>query len=224
MRPFLVIFDIDGTLVDSQAHILAAMEQAHMAVGIAAPERHAVLEIVGLSLPEAFLRLHPRRSGTERDALVTGYKDSFANLRLTVGYTALSPLYPDVASGLSRLSADPGLLLGVATGKSRRGLRAVFETHDLARHFVTTQTADDHPSKPHPGMLQAALAEVGCEPDRAVMIGDTTYDIEMGRAAGMRALGVSWGYHAPNRLTAAGADGLATDFAALEVLITDMAQ
>src|SRR5690606_20864312 len=123
---------------------------------------------------------------------------------------------------LERL-AGAGHLLGAATGKSRRGLRATFDSHDLHRHFSTLQCADDHPSKPHPSMLLAALAETGAAPGRAVMIGDTEYDIQMGRAAGMATIGVAWGYHAPARLSAAGADRLARDFAELEALIADLA-
>jgi phosphoglycolate phosphatase len=219
VTPFLAIFDIDGTLVDSQAHICAAMDQAHDAAGLARLARAQVLEIVGLSLPEAFARLQPGRSAAERAALVAGYKEAFGALR---SHLAASPLYPGVADGLERLGAA-GHLIGAATGKSRRGLAAVFEAHDLARHFVTAQTADDHPSKPHPAMLQAALEAAGAGPDRAVMIGDTEYDIAMGRAAGMRTIGVAWGYHAPPRLTAAGADALAADFAALEGLVAEMA-
>ena len=95
------------------------------------------------------------------------------------------------------------MLLGIATGKSRRGLRAVLEGHGLAGRFVTTQTADDHPSKPHPAMLEACLADTGLDPDDAVMVGDTEYDMEMARAAGMPGVAVSWGYHGPDRLGAA---------------------
>lgn len=219
MTPFLAVFDIDGTLVDSQAHICAAMDHAHDAAGLARLERAQVLEIVGLSLPEAFARLHPGRSAEERAGLVTGYKAAFGELR--VGLVA-SPLYPGVAAGLDRLAAA-GHLIGAATGKSRRGLAAVFEAHGLARHFVTAQCADDHPSKPHPAMVRAALDEAGTGPERAVMIGDTEYDIAMGRAAGVRTIGVAWGYHAPARLRAAGADAMAEDFAALEALVAEMA-
>lgn len=222
MSPFLAVFDIDGTLVDSQAHICAAMDACHDAAGIGRLTREQVLEIVGLSLPVAFERLHPLLAETARAALVAGYKEAFAALRLAGGAEAASPLYPGVAEGLDRLSAA-GHLIGAATGKSRRGLEAVFATHLLAHHFVTAQTADDHPSKPHPAMLLAALAEAGAQPHRAVMIGDTEYDIAMGRAAGMRTVGVAWGYHAPARLAAAGADAVVQDFAALEARVMDMA-
>ncbi|MCR8726583.1 HAD-IA family hydrolase [Frigidibacter sp. ROC022] len=220
---FLAVFDVDGTLVDSQHHIGAAMDHAHDAAGLERLPHARVLEIVGLSLPEAFAHLHPNLDESSRAALVAGYKDAFSAVRTRMG-EAGAPLYPGVAEGLERLGAMPDLLIGAATGKSRRGLDSVFDTHDLRRHFVTAQCADDHPSKPHPGMLLAALAETGSEADRAAMIGDTEFDIAMGRAAGMATIGVTWGYHGADRLQAAGADHLAEDFAGLEALILELAQ
>ena len=124
-------------------------------------------------------------------------------------------LYPGVRQALTTLAGQDDVLLGIATGKARRGLDHTCKAHDLDGYFVTRQTADFHPSKPHPSMLLAALAETGVEAAQAVMIGDTTYDIEMGRAAGFATLGVSWGYHTPDALRAAGADLMVDDFAAL---------
>jgi phosphoglycolate phosphatase len=221
MKPLLAIFDIDGTLVDSQAHIAAAMDHAHDVAGIERRSRERVLEIVGLSLPEAFDRLHPALTEAARNALVLAYKEAFSALRLAEGYVP-SPLFPGVLEGIERI-VGAGHVLGAATGKSWRGLRTVFDTHEIGHHFTTLQTADDHPSKPHPAMLMAALDETGGRPERAVMIGDTEYDIVMGRAAGVRTIGVAWGYHAPDRLRAAGADAVATDFPELERLITELA-
>ncbi|MBC7143405.1 MAG: HAD-IA family hydrolase [Rhodobacteraceae bacterium] len=209
--PRLVVFDVDGTLIDSQNHIFAAMEQAFGAGAHTLPPREAVLSIVGLSLPEAVARLVPHLPAEARSAIVEAYKQSFGTLRAD----ALSPLFPGAAEALSRLRARADLLLGVATGKSRRGLDHVLATHGLAGHFVTAQVADDHPSKPHPAMLLAALAETGTEARNAVMIGDTTFDIEMGRAAGMATIGVGWGYHPAEALRAAGAGQVIHDFAAL---------
>lgn len=216
----LIVFDMDGTLVDSQAHILAAMEHAHAGTGVSCPARGEVLEIVGLSLPEAFAHLHPELDDAARAALVEGYKQAFGALR----HDTLSPLFPGVVEGLDRLAALPGLRLGVATGKSRRGLDAICRTHGLAKYFATMQCADDHPSKPHPSMLWAALRETGARADRATMIGDTEFDIAMGRAAGMRTIGVAWGYHAPARLVSAGADALVDDWAALEAHLCKWSQ
>lgn len=207
----LVVFDVDGTLIDSQNHIFAAMEQAFAAVPHPLPPREAVLSIVGLSLPEAVARLVPDLPADARAAIVAAYKQSFGTLRADT----LSPLFPRAAEVLTSLRARTDLLLGVATGKSRRGLDHMLAAHDLAGHFVTAQVADDHPSKPHPSMLLAALAETGIEARNAVMIGDTTYDIEMGRAAGMATIGVGWGYHPTEALRAAGAGQVIHDFATL---------
>jgi phosphoglycolate phosphatase len=211
MSPSLIVFDVDGTLVDSQAHILAAMEAAFAAVGRPMPPRATALSVVGLSLPLALRRLVPGAPEAEAEAMVAGYRDAFQRLRLS-GETA-SPLFPGTGAMLEAIAAGPGTLLGLATGKSRRGLDHLLEAHGLARFFVSTQVADDHPSKPHPAMLFAALRETGAEAGGAVMVGDTEYDIEMGRAAGFRTVAVAWGYHGRERL--AGADAVIESWAEL---------
>lgn len=201
----LVIFDVDGTLVDSQGHIHAAMSHAYGALGLSAPEHPAVLRIVGLSLPEAMARLSPELDADTRMRLVEAYKDSFSTLRSRGGAQELSPLYPGAREVVETLLARDDLLVGLATGKSRRGLDHVLAAHGLTGAFATEQVADHHPSKPHPSMVLTALAETGVAPCDAVMIGDTSFDMEMGRAAGVRCLGVGWGYHPAEQLTRAGA-------------------
>ncbi|MBY4894704.1 HAD-IA family hydrolase [Rhodobacteraceae bacterium N5(2021)] len=198
----LVIFDVDGTLVDSQGHILASMDGAFKAHDLPAPGREAVLSIVGLSLPEAFVRLVPDHAD-KRDSLTQAYKDTFMDLRKTG--QAHSPLYPGAAEVLADLAARDDVVLGVATGKSRRGLDHLIEVNGWERLFQTLQVADHHPSKPHPSMVKTCLAETGVDARDAVMVGDTSYDMEMARGAGVRGLGVSWGYHANDALTDAGA-------------------
>lgn len=200
-RPRLVIFDVDGTLVDSQDHIHAAMVAAFDAEGLIAPPRAEVLAIVGLSLPEAVSQLVPGLVESRRDRIVAAYKASFAPLR----GAARAPLYPGARETLLALRTRGDVALGIATGKSRRGLAHLLAAHDLAGLFVTMQVADDHPSKPHPSMVVAALEETGVAAADAVMVGDTTYDMAMARAAGVEALGVGWGYHAAADLTRAGA-------------------
>jgi len=195
----LVIFDVDGTLVDSQGSIVAAMSAAFGTQGLETPERAQVLSIVGLSLDHAMLRLAPELEAAGRARLVDAYKAAYHAHRLEQG-AAHAPLFPGVAEMLESLSGHPEILLGIATGKSRRGLDALIEAHGLERHFVTRQVADDHPSKPHPSMIEAALAEAGVAAAEAVMVGDTSYDMDMARAAGVAGLGVSWGYHAPEAL------------------------
>ena len=185
----LVLFDVDGTLVDSQAHIMGAMELAFDVAGMECPSREQVLAIVGLSLDQAFFRLAPEASQEKRIELREGYKQGFQTLRKTQD---LSPLYPGALDCLRELNAQDDIVLGVATGKSRRGLDHVLDSHNLRYMFVTTQVADDHPSKPHPAMAQTAMLESGA--DTGIMIGDTTYDMEMGHAAGLKTLAVTWGY------------------------------
>ena len=202
----LVVFDVDGTLVDSQAHIVAAMEFAFGAIGLPCPPRAEVLGIVGLSLPQAMTRLAPQ---ADNAALVEAYKSSFGTFRSQ----DMSPLYPGALAVLDALSRREDLVLGVATGKSRRGLDHVMAAHGLEGYFVTTQVADDHPSKPHPSMVLAAMGEAGVDAQNTVMIGDTSYDMDMGRAAGVRCIGVSWGYHPVDALKEA--DAVINRFSAL---------
>lgn len=211
----LVIFDVDGTLVDSQNIIVEAQRRTFAAHGLPAPDRRASLSVVGLSLQEAFAAL----VGADGPAasMAAHYKGLFHDLRADP--SLVEPLFPGAAESVARLSARADTMLGIATGKSRRGVRHLFERMDWARAFATVQTADDHPSKPAPDMILAALAETGVAPRDACMIGDTTFDMAMAKAAGVRAIGVSWGYHSVDALRAAGATGIIEDFAELEGLL-----
>jgi len=214
-----VIFDVDGTLVDSQAHIVGAMADAFDALRIPVPSRAEILGVVGLSLPLALARLAPALGARDLERLGAAYRESFMTRRDRAPVGEVAPFYPGMRALLDALSAQDDVLLGVATGKSRRGLERLVEAHGLGPLFVTTQTADDHPSKPNPAMILAALAETGVAPDRAVMVGDTTFDIEMARAAGVRGLGVAWGYHGADALERAGAEAVADTAEALAGLL-----
>jgi phosphoglycolate phosphatase len=198
MSARLVVFDVDGTLVDSQAHILAAMSHAYHGLGLPPPPKAAVLGIVGLSLPQAMAQLSPELPSPDLAQLVAGYKDAFSSLRAE----NLSPLYPGAAEMLDELAARRDLVLGIATGKSRRGLDHILRAHGWQGRFATMQVADDHPSKPHPSMLHACLRDTGLGPESAVMVGDTRYDMDMAQAAQMAGIGVSWGYHPAHQLGA----------------------
>jgi len=189
----LVLFDVDGTLVDSQASIVAAMTATFVAARLPVPERARLLSVVGLSLDNAMWHLAP--DAPSHDALVEGYKQAYFEQRQREGTDKGAPLYPGALDALKRLEAAPDTLLGVATGKSQRGLEALLEVHGLEKIFVTCQVADHHPSKPHPSMIETAIAETGVERPAAVMIGDTSFDMEMAAAAGVAGIGVSWGYH-----------------------------
>lgn len=204
----LAVFDCDGTLVDSQHGICTAMVRAFEDEKLAAPDRASILSVVGLSLPLAIARLLPDAERDFHDHLSELYKLAFQQLRRENAVS--EPLYPGIAELIRALDAD-GWLLGVATGKSDRGLKLCLSHHGIHAHFVTLQTADRHPSKPHPSMLLTAMAEAGAAPESTVMIGDTSFDIDMALTAGVHALGVGWGYHAPADLIAAGAHAVAMD-------------
>lgn len=198
----LAVFDCDGTLVDGQADVCWAMERAFTRAGLAVPDVAAVRRMVGLSLPVAIRHLAPDLDEAQNRAVTEFYKSSF-RARREEGLLD-EPLYDGIAELLTALH-DGGWSLAVATGKSDRGLAACLATHGITDLFASLQTADRHPSKPHPAMLEAALFEAGAAPHQAVMIGDTSFDMLMARSAGVRALGVAWGYHAPAELLASGA-------------------
>ncbi len=204
----LILFDVDGTLLDSQDLIVAAHGHAFAALGLARPPRERLLSLVGLSLPETFQALVGAHGPVE--ALAEAYKAGFQRLRADSAW--VEPLFPGADAALRTLAAGEGTRLGLVTGKSRRGVAAILARLGWGALFATIQTADDAPSKPHPGMIERALAETGAAPREAVMIGDSIYDMTMARAAGARALGVGWGYHPPEALREAGAEDVAGSF------------
>jgi phosphoglycolate phosphatase len=216
--PRLILFDCDGTLVDSQQMICAAMQQAFDDHGLVCPPRKTVLSIVGLSLPAAVERLAEGLAGFPVAGVVERYKAAFFALRQSG--THMEPLYPGARETIDALAARADVMLGIATGKSQRGVRAVLDHHGLIERFAVIKTADDAPSKPHPGMVLDAMSETGASPHETVLIGDTTYDMEMARAAGARAIGVSWGYHHVDALHAAGAHEVVESFAELARMLT----
>ncbi len=207
----LVVFDVDGTLIDSQHMIVSSMNAGMDAAGLPHLPREAILSIVGLSLPVAVATLLPDASHDQQDKVTAGYRTAYMASRMHLE----SPLYPGAQDCLDALSARGDVLLAIATGKSRRGLDGLIEAHGWDRLFVSRQTADNHPSKPDPTMLRAALDEAGVAAVQACMVGDTEFDIAMGVAAGTRAFGVAWGYHPQARLVAAGAAMVAPDYPAL---------
>ena len=202
----LAVFDCDGTLSDGQAAVCTAMTTAFAEARLPAPDLHHVRRSVGLSLPQAIARLAPDADSETQARAVEAYRQAFRRARLEGSLE--EPLFEGMAELLASLHRT-GWLLGVATGKSDRGLRSCLTAHGVFDLFLTLQTADRHPSKPHPAMLEQAMAEARADPAHTVVIGDTVYDIEMARAAGCRAIGVAWGYHAPAELLAAGAEAVA---------------
>jgi len=215
----LVIFDCDGTIADSQHAIVSAMAAAYEEFGLAPPSRDAVLKVVGLSLEGAIEQLLdcPEARAVGAGKLAVHYKLAFQSLRGQPGFS--EPLFPGLHDLILDLASQGATLLGVATGKSNRGLHNLLDTAGLVTCFQTLQTADDNPSKPNPEMILRALAATGCDPDRTVMVGDTTFDIEMARLAGVRAIGVTWGYHDAETLEACEPDAMVSDAGELRAAI-----
>lgn len=214
----LILFDCDGTLVDSGTHIVGAMQAAFTHHGITPPDDETVRGIIGLSLPFAIAELHAEDPAVHEE-LLTAYKTIYRDA--ATREAAMEPLYPGVIDMLDSVSGA-ATLLGVATGKSRNGLDRILRQHGLDGRFVTTKTADDAISKPSPDMVLQAMRETGVDAARTVVIGDSTFDMQMARAAGAFAIGVSWGYQPPARLEAAGAHAIAAAMADLPALIAGL--
>jgi len=224
----LVMFDFDGTLVDSQWAIARAMAEAFAAAGLPAPGAERVRRVVGLRLETAVARLLPDgQDGPEgmdgEDALTAslaaGYREAFFRLRAQPDFH--EPLMAGAKRALERLD-HPQVVMGIATGKGRRALAASLERHGLSRHFVTLKTADDGPGKPHPQILLDAMAELGIAPEHTLVVGDTTYDMAMAVNARVRALGVAWGYHDRWDLLAAGAERVLDEFADMTLALVGL--
>lgn len=197
----LVIFDCDGTLIDSAAMIIDAAQAAFRMAGSTAPTREIILSATGLSLPRFVAAISPEDNDELHRRVIEAYRELFAT---TLKGGTTGPMFGGMHACLDEL-AQAGFLLGIATGKSRRGLEAVLAQHEIADHFVTLKSADDGPSKPHPEILHQAMAETGADPENVVMIGDTGFDMALARNAGVTALGVGWGHQPARELFDAGA-------------------
>lgn len=215
----LVIFDVDGTLVDSQGLIYQSFVLAYEGLGLAAPARETALRYVGITLDAIFPMLSPELDAATHAKLAQGYRDAYHRIRTEQGSKATSPFFDGMREVLDTLKTQDWTLMAVATGKSQRGLDAMIVDHGLSSYFQSAQAADHHPSKPHPSMVMACLAETGADAANTVMIGDTTFDMDMGRAAGVKTIGVSWGHHPVDQLQA---DRIVHDVDALIPTIDDL--
>ena len=202
----LAIFDCDGTLVDSGATIHRALSAAFEQNGLELPPPEVSRKVIGLSLTEAMAALLPEVPAERHVAIAEDYKRAFWTLR--AAGEVEEPLFDGVLELLDLLEQD-GWLLAVATGKSDRGLRHCLEQHGIHARFVSLQTADRHPSKPHPSMVSQAIADAGAAPETSVVVGDTSFDMAMAVNAGARGIGAGWGYHDSDELLAAGAVAVA---------------
>ncbi|WP_088345100.1 MULTISPECIES: HAD-IA family hydrolase [Rhodomicrobium] len=213
----LIIFDCDGTLIDSQHMIVEAMRAAFLASGFPAPDRDHVLRHVGLSVAEAMTAMVPAADAKAIARLSAEYRAAFNALRQEARLA--EPMFPGAREGLLALGARDDVLLGIATGKSRRGVDRMIEREGFSGLFATIMTADDAPSKPHPAMILQAMEATGVGAAESVMVGDTSFDMLMARAARVEAIGVSWGYHEAAELVEAGAAAVARDFPELQTLL-----
>jgi len=216
----LIMFDMDGTLIDTHSLIADHMATAFEEVGLAAPSGAESRRVIGLSLPVAMARLAGSDDPELIERLTETYKTHY-RASLVTG-DSREGLFPGALDALARLGTRADTLMGIATGKGLQGVNRILALHDIAGHFATLQTPDHNPSKPHPGMLMRAMGETGAAPHEVVMIGDTIFDIEMGKAAGAFAIGVSWGYHDPAELVAAGADILIERYDELDAAIDQL--
>ncbi|GAB4223780.1 MAG: HAD family hydrolase [Kiloniellaceae bacterium] len=207
-----IVFDVDGTLVDSQHTVVHCMGLAFTEHGLPHPGAEAIRGTIGLKLEVAINSLLPEPDEARAWTLVEGYRRAFFALLDSPDHDEV--LFPGTLEVLAALD-HPEIFLGIATGKNRRGLNRVLDRYDLHDRFHNLKTADDGPGKPHPHLLEVAMAEVGAAPHDTVMVGDTTYDMEMARAAGCAALGVSWGNHPRERLLDSGADCVIDHFSEL---------
>ena len=211
MKP-LAVFDVDGTLVDSRATIYEAAQSAFSDLGLPEPAYDDVRQIVGLTLREALGLIAPDLPPTDLDRLTERFQAAFHRFHARPGF--IEPLYDGAAELLDALKSG-GWKIAMATGKPRRGVETVIRMHGWADLFDSTHCSDDGPGKPHPAMVEAAMAALGATPERTVMIGDTAHDIAMAKAANARAQGVAWGFHTAAEIAAAGADHVADSFADL---------
>jgi phosphoglycolate phosphatase len=202
----LAIFDCDGTLVDSGATIFRALSAAFAQHGLELPPPEVSRRVIGLSLTEAMAALLPQAPAEQHLALAEDYKRAFWELR--AAGEVEEPLFDGVLQLLDTLE-EAGWLLAVATGKSDRGLRHCLESHGIHARFVSLQTADRHPSKPHPSMVSQAVADAGAAPETSIVVGDTSFDMAMAVNAGARGIGAGWGYHDAEELIEAGAVAVA---------------
>lgn len=211
-RPRLVLFDFDGTLVDSQHSIVASFAEACRVHAIADVDPTAIRQQIGLPLAVAIAESIPACHRARAPDIAESYK--LAHRALAATNDAHDPLFPGASRALHRLR-DAGSVLGIATGKGRRGLVNTLTKHALFGHFTVLRTADDGPGKPDPFMVHSALEETGIDASDAIMVGDTVFDMTMARNAGVPAIGVAWGYHQPDQLLQAGALDVVESFDAL---------
>jgi phosphoglycolate phosphatase len=208
----LVIFDLDGTLIDSVALIVETVTNAFAAVDEPVPDERAIRSISGITARDAMAILAPTAAPERVNTILESYR---AHYRSNAG-VAREPMFRGALEALDRLQADPSTILAVATGKGYNGAVTLLERHGIIGRFQSIQTPDHNRGKPDPQMIETALAKAGATRAQAVMIGDTVHDMRMAKAGGVAAIGVTWGYHERTELTAEGADVVIDSFDQLD--------
>jgi phosphoglycolate phosphatase len=217
----LVVWDVDGTLVDSRKTIFESMKAAYAATALPEPTYDDIRQIVGLQLNEAIQTLQPRLSTVAVAQVADAYREAFRAKVSRPGY--IEPLYEGAAETLDRLR-EGGWKIAMATGKSRRGVETIMAMHGWADLFDSTHSSDDGPGKPHPSMVLEAMRALQVGPERTIVVGDTAHDMRMARAAGAYAQGVAWGFHTAAEVQEGGADHIAHDFAELNLRLDAFAE
>ena len=217
LDPWLILFDCDGTLVDSEALIVKAMQIAFENVGFEPPPSQAIRSVIGLSLPLAIEALGIKAGKGDIKEIGENYKTGYSFLRDTQGLS--EPLFEGVEPLLADLNRVDHYVLGIATGKSLKGVGSLLDQYQLHSLFQTIQTSDNAPSKPHPAMITQALQETGIAKSNAIMIGDTSYDMEMALSADVPAIGVTWGHHSEEELSLYNPHSIVQDMAGLRAAI-----
>lgn len=211
----LVLFDCDGTLVDSAATIHETMRRTFLHFNKPEPALSATKAIMGLTLDIAIARMDGKpHVDDEALAMTAHYKSLFTVVRQAPDYKE-APLFDGIRTVVERLAAEDTILMGAVTGKSRRGLDSMMDVHGFRPYFKVSRTADDCPSKPHPSMVIECCDEMGMRPEQAIVIGDAIYDMQMAKSAGAKAIGVSWGSATADQLMASGADAVVHETNAL---------
>jgi phosphoglycolate phosphatase len=204
----LIIFDMDGTLVDTVGLIVETMSDAFTSIGEAAPDDLAIRGISGITLDDAIALLAPAADQKRHVELAASYRKHY---RSRAGLER-EPLFKGAVEAIDRLRTKPGTILAIATGKGFQSATALLDAHGIRGHFHSVQTPSHNRGKPDPQMIETAMAQAGASKAETVMVGDTVHDMRMSRAAGVAAIGVAWGYHEREELRKAGADVVIESF------------
>ena len=218
-KPKLVIMDLDGTLVDSQEFIISATTLAFRNEGLKVPKRENILSIIGLSLTEAFRVLNKDLNEKQIKKLISAFKNCYNTFNQE---QLISPLYENAKNFLENLKRNEEIILAIATGKGLKGLLQILKAHNLESVFSKLQTSDFYPSKPDPTMLVSLMKTLKIKTEDAVMVGDTDFDISMAHRAGIKSIGVLWGYHSISRIKLMKPTAIVENFADLEKKINEL--